>query len=63
MMMTCVENCLDDACKLNLLNVQKLLLQEAIIINEIIRNVLNAYHYIVCLIMILYCFVSVFLLI
>jgi len=58
-----VENHFDNACKLNLLNVQKLLLQEVIIINEIIKSILNAYHYVLCLIMILYCFVSIFLLI
>jgi hypothetical protein len=58
-----VKNHFDNVCKLNLLDVQKLLLQEVIIINEITKNVLNAYYYVVCLIMILYCFVSIFLLI
>jgi len=62
-MMIYVKNHLNDACKLSFLNVQKLLFQEAIMINEITRSILNMYHYIICLIMILYHFVSVFLLI
>jgi hypothetical protein len=40
---THVQDHLDDARKLSLLNVQKLLLKEAIIANEIAKDVLDVY--------------------
>jgi len=43
MTITCMQDHLDDARKLSLLNVQKLFLKEAIIANEITRNILNIY--------------------
>jgi len=45
MITTCVKDHLDDICKFKSFNVQKLQLKEAMTVNDIACNALNAFHY------------------
>jgi len=56
---TCVKNCFKRAYKLELLKIQKLILKEMIIVNDIVREILNVKHFVICSILIIYRFVNV----
>jgi len=45
MIATCVKDHLNNTCKFELFNVQKLQLKEVMIVNNITCNALNAFHY------------------
>jgi len=57
-----VMNYLNDKKKSESFDVQELLLQEIMMINDISRDMLNVYHYVVCLITFSNRFVSISLL-
>jgi len=59
---TYVKDYLDDKRKFNSFDVQKLLLDEIMMINDISQDILDVYHYIIYSIMFLYCFISISLL-
>ena len=42
---TCVKDCLDDICKSESFDVQKLQLKEVMTANDIAYNALDAFHY------------------
>jgi len=48
MIATCVKDHLNNTCKFKSFDVQKLQLKEAMTINDIACNVLNAFYYFVC---------------
>ncbi len=56
----CVKNCLEETHKFEFLKIHKLILKEMMIINDIVREILNVKHFAICLISIIYHFVSVF---
>jgi len=58
--MTCVKNHLKKAHKLELLKIQKLILKEMMIINDIVREILNVKRFVIYSILIIYCFISIF---
>ncbi len=55
---TWMKDHLDDARKLRSLNVQKLILKKIMIANDIVKDVLDAYHYAVCYATLVYRFAS-----
>ena len=56
---TCVKNHLEKVHKLKLLKIQKLILKEIMIINDIIREILNVKRFVIHSILIIYCFVNI----
>jgi len=57
---TCVKSHLERTHKFESLKIQKLILKEMMIVNDIVREILNVKRFAICLISIIYCFVSVF---
>jgi len=57
---TRVKNCLKKVHKLKSLKIQKLILKEMMIINDIIREILNVKCFVICSILIIYHFVNIF---
>ena len=49
---TRVKNCLEKAHKLESLKIRKLILKEMMIINDIVREILNVKRFVICLILI-----------
>ncbi len=58
--MTCVKNHLKETHKLKSLKIQKLIFKEMMIINDIVREILNVKRFVIHLILIIYHFVSIF---
>jgi len=58
--MTHVKNHLEETHKLKSLKIQKLILKEMMIINDIVKEILNVKRFAIHLISIIYCFVSIF---
>jgi len=56
---TCVKNHLEIVHKLKFLKIQKLILKEIMIINDIVRKILNVKRFAICSISIIYHFVSI----
>jgi len=56
---TCVKSCLKRAHKLKSLKIQKLILKEMMIINDIVKEILNVKRFVICSILIIYYFVSI----
>jgi len=56
---THVKSCLERVHKLESLEIQKLILKEMMIVNDIVREILNVKHFAICSILIIYRFVSV----
>jgi len=56
---TRVKNYLKRVHKLKSLKIQKLILKEMMIVNDIVREILNVKRFVICSISIIYCFVSV----
>jgi len=56
---TCVKNHLKKIHKLKFLKIQKLILKEIMIINDIVRKILNVKRFAIHSISIIYCFVSI----
>jgi len=56
----CIKNYFKKTHKLKSLKIQKLILKEMIIINDIIKEILNVKHFVIHLILIIYHFVNVF---
>ncbi len=56
---TCVKNRLEEIYKLKFLKIQKLILEEMMIINDIVREILNVKRFAICSISIIYHFVSI----
>ncbi len=59
MIATCVKNCLKEIHKLKFLKIQKLILKEMMIVNDIVREILNVKRFAICSISIIYHFVSI----
>ncbi len=59
MIATCMKDHLNDICKSESFNVQKLQLKEVIIVNDITCNALDMFHYSVCFIMFQYHLITV----
>jgi len=57
---THVKNCFKKVHKLKSLKIQKLILKKMIIINDIVREILNVKRFAIHSISIIYCFVSIF---
>ena len=57
---THVKNCLKRVHKLKSLKIQKLILKKMMIINDIVREIMNVKHFEIHSISIIYCFVSIF---
>ena len=57
---TCVKNHFRKTHKLEFLKIQKLILKKIIIINDIVKEILNVKCFAIHLILIIYCFVSIF---
>jgi len=56
---TCVKNHLKRTYKLKSLKIQKLILKEMMIVNDIIREILNVKHFVIHSISIIYCFINI----
>ncbi len=56
----CVKNHLEKTHKLKSLKIQKLILKEMMIINDIVKEILNVKHFAIYSILIIYHFVNVF---
>jgi len=54
-----VKNRLEEIYKLKFLKIQKLILKKMMIINDIVREILNVKHFAICLISIIYHFISI----
>ena len=54
-----VKNHLEEVHKLESLKIQKLILKKMMIINDIVREILNVKRFVIHLISIIYCFVSI----
>jgi len=57
---TYVKNYFNDVYKLRLFDIQKLMLKKIIMINNIVKNILNIKCYVVYSVMILYYFINIF---
>jgi len=57
---TRVKNHLERVHKLKFLKIQKLILKEIMIVNDIVREILNVKRFAIYLISIIYCFVNIF---
>ncbi len=57
---TCVKNHLKKTHKLKSLKIQKFILKEMMIINDIVKEILNVKRFAIYSILIIYCFVSIF---
>ena len=57
---THVKNCLERVHKLKSLKIQKLILKKMMIINDIVREILNVKRFVIYSISIIYCFISIF---
>ncbi len=56
---TCVKNYFKEVYKLKSLKIQKLILKEMMIVNNIVREILNVKRFAIHSILIIYCFVNV----
>ena len=56
---TYVKNHLEKIHKLEFLKIQKLILKEMMIVNDIVREILNVKCFAICSISIIYCFINV----
>jgi len=56
---TCVKNHLKKIHKLESLKIQKLILKEMMIVNDIVKEILNVKHFVIYSISIIYYFVSI----
>ncbi len=56
---TCVKNHLEKIHKFEFLKIQKLILKEIMIVNDIVKEILNVKHFVIYSILIIYHFVSI----
>jgi len=57
---TCVKSHLERVHKFKFLKIQKFILKEMMTVNDIVREILNIKRFVICLILIIYHFVSIF---